>query len=57
MAQVIWVGEGNGSLLVRDQGLILQRQTSTYYAKELAQHAAIEIPRLAILADNEFDVR
>ena len=43
-------------LLVRDQGLILQGQTSTYYVKQLAQHAAIEITGLAILA-NEIEVR
>ena len=43
-------------LLWRDQGLILQGQTSTYYAKQLAQHAAMEITGLAILA-NEIEVR
>ncbi len=43
-------------LLVGDQGLILQGQTSTYYAKQLAQHAAIDITGLAILA-NEIEVR
>lgn len=42
-------------LLVGDQGLILQGQTSTYYAKQLAQHAAMEITGLAILA-NEIEV-
>ena len=43
-------------LLVRDQGLMLQGQTSTYYAKQLAQHAAIEIAGFPILA-NEIEVR
>ena len=43
-------------LLVGDQGLILQGQTSTYYAKQLAQHAAMEITGLTILA-NEIEVR
>ena len=43
-------------LLVGGQGLTLQGQTSTYYAKQLAQHAAIEITGLAILA-NEIEVR
>jgi hypothetical protein len=35
-------------LMVWDQGLILQGQTSTYYAKQLAQHATIETTALAI---------
>jgi hypothetical protein len=43
-------------LLVRDQGLILQGQTSTYHIKQLAQHAAVEITGLEILA-NEIEVR
>jgi hypothetical protein len=43
-------------LLVRDQGLILQGQTSTYHIKQLAQHAALEITGLAIRA-NEIEVR
>lgn len=42
-------------LLVREHGLILQGQTTTYYAKQLAQHAAIEITGLPILA-NEIEV-
>jgi hypothetical protein len=46
----------NLRLLIREQGLILQGQTSTYYAKQLAQHAAIEISGLLILA-NEIEVR
>ncbi len=43
-------------LLVQDHGLILQGQASTYYAKQLAQHAALEITGLAILA-NDIEVR
>jgi len=43
-------------LLVRDQSLILQGWTSTYHVKQLAQHAAIEISGLTILA-NEIEVR
>ncbi|MBA4020679.1 MAG: hypothetical protein C0483_26260 [Pirellula sp.] len=43
-------------LVVRDQGLILQGRTSTYHVKQLAQHAAIEITGLTILA-NEIEVR
>ncbi len=46
----------NLRLLVQEHGLILQGLTSTYYAKQLAQHAAIEITGLAILA-NEIEVR
>ncbi|OYW25179.1 MAG: hypothetical protein B7Z55_00040 [Planctomycetales bacterium 12-60-4] len=46
----------NLRLLVGDQGLILQGQSSTYYAKQLAQHTAMEITGLAILA-NEIEVR
>lgn len=43
-------------LLVREQGIILQGQTSTFYAKQMAQHVAVEITGLAILA-NEIEVR
>lgn len=43
-------------LLVGDQGLILQGQSSTYYVKQLAQHAARDITGLTILA-NEIEVR
>ena len=39
-------------LVALDQGLILQGQTSTYYAKQLAQHAAMEVSGLPILANN-----
>ena len=43
-------------LVALDQGLILQGQTSTYYAKQLAQHAAMEVSGLPILA-NDIEVR
>ena len=43
-------------LSVQDDGLILQGRTSTYYAKQLAQHAAMEVSGLPILA-NEIEVR
>ena len=39
-------------LSLHDEGLILQGQTSTYYAKQLAQHAAMEVSGLPILANN-----
>jgi hypothetical protein len=42
-------------LLVRDQGLVLQGQAHTYYAKQLAQHAVMEMLRLVIRA-NEIEV-
>lgn len=42
-------------LLVQELGIILQGQTSTYYAKQMAQHAAVEITGLTILA-NEIEV-
>lgn len=43
-------------LSMQDHGLILQGWTSTYHVKQLAQHAAIEITGLTILA-NEIEVR
>lgn len=43
-------------LLVRDQGLVLRGLTSTYYAKQLAQHAVMEVTGMLILA-NEIEVR
>lgn len=38
------------------QGLVLQGQSSTHYAKQLAQHAAMEVSGLPILA-NDIEVR
>jgi hypothetical protein len=42
--------------LVRvDRGLILQGRSHTYYAKQLAQHAVLEMTRVPIVA-NEIEV-
>lgn len=43
-------------VLLRDNGLVLRGYTQTYYAKQLAQHAAAEITGLPIHA-NEIEVR
>ncbi len=43
-------------VVVRDDGLILQGRALTYHAKQLAQHAAMEVGRLPILA-NDIEVR
>jgi len=43
-------------ILVQEQGLVLQGCVSTYYAKQLAQHAAMEVSGLPILA-NEIEVQ
>lgn len=43
-------------VLVQEQGLVLQGCAPTYYAKQLAQHAAMEVTRLPILA-NEIEVQ
>jgi outer membrane biogenesis lipoprotein LolB len=40
---------------VRDTGVVLYGQATTYYAKQLAQHAAMEITGLPVLA-NEIEV-
>jgi hypothetical protein len=45
----------NFRLVVRGCGLVLTGQASTYYAKQLAQHAVMEATALPILA-NEIDV-
>ena len=42
-------------VLFRDNGLVLQGHTQTYYAKQLAQHAAMELASAPILA-NEIEV-
>ncbi len=39
-------------LVVRDDGVILQGRASTYHAKQLAQHAAMEMAGMRILANN-----
>jgi hypothetical protein len=43
-------------VLVHEQGLILQGCAATYYAKQLAQHAGMEVTGLPLLA-NEIEVR
>jgi hypothetical protein len=43
-------------VVARPTGLILQGRTATYHAKQLAQHAAMELATLPILA-NEIEVR
>ena len=43
-------------LVVRPAGVILQGRAATYHAKQLAQHAAMELVGLPILA-NDIEVR
>ena len=45
----------NLRLVVRDNGLILRGRAHTYYAKQLAQHAVMELTWLPIQA-NEIEV-
>ena len=42
-------------VIVLPDGLILQGRTSTYHAKQIAQHTAMEVADMAILA-NEIEV-
>jgi hypothetical protein len=42
----------NLRILVRPMGLILQGRAQTYHAKQLAQHAAMELATLPILAND-----
>ena len=42
-------------IIVRHDGVILQGLTSTYYAKQLAQHAAMDLADLPLVA-NEIEV-
>ncbi|HLN31800.1 MAG TPA: hypothetical protein VK395_28940 [Gemmataceae bacterium] len=42
-------------IIVRHDGVILQGRATTYHAKQLAQHAAMELGELPILA-NEIEV-
>ncbi len=44
------------SVLVRPEGIVLQGRTATYHAKQLAQHAAMELCPLPILI-NDIEVR
>ena len=39
-------------VLVRQDGVILQGRAGTYHAKQLAQHAAMELSALPILAND-----
>jgi len=39
-------------VLVRPAGIILQGRATTYHAKQLAQHAAMELATLPILAND-----
>lgn len=41
---------------IRDEGLVLEGQATTYYAKQLAQHAAMEISE-TIVSANDIEVR
>jgi hypothetical protein len=43
-------------LLIRREGLVLQGHTNTYHAKQLAQHAVMELADRPILS-NEIEVR
>jgi hypothetical protein len=43
-------------VIIRPEGVILQGRSSTYHAKQLAQHAAMELGNLPILA-NAIEVR
>jgi len=40
---------------IEDDGVVLYGQATTYYAKQLAQHAAMEITGLLVIA-NEIEV-
>ncbi|HMC64610.1 MAG TPA: hypothetical protein VKI65_06700 [Gemmataceae bacterium] len=39
-------------VVIRPEGMILRGRTSTYHAKQLAQHAAMELGGLPILAND-----
>ena len=39
-------------VLLLPEGLILQGRTATYHAKQVAQHAAMELAELPILAND-----
>jgi hypothetical protein len=43
-------------VIIRHDGIILQGRAATYHAKQLAQHAAMELAELPILA-NDIEVR
>jgi hypothetical protein len=39
-------------VIVREDGMILQGRALSFYAKQLAQHAAMELAEIPILANN-----
>lgn len=43
-------------VIVRDEGVILQGRAGTYFAKQLAQHAVMELADVPVLS-NDIDVR
>jgi len=43
-------------IVMRDNGIILKGHAATYHAKQLAQHAAMELANVPILA-NDIEVR
>lgn len=42
-------------IVLQQAGLVLRGRTETYYAKQVAQHAVMELSRMPILA-NEIEV-
>jgi hypothetical protein len=46
----------NLRVVVRQDGIILQGRTHTYHAKQLAQHAAMELGTLPIIS-NDIEVQ
>lgn len=46
----------NLRVLIQDERVVLRGETDTYYAKQLAQHAVLDVTGLPILA-NEIEVR
>jgi acetoacetate decarboxylase len=42
-------------VLIQNEGVVLRGQTTTYYAKQLVQHAVMDVTNLPILA-NEIEV-
>jgi hypothetical protein len=45
----------NFRLVVKDEGLILTGRSLSYYAKQLAQHAVMEVTAIPIVS-NEIEV-
>lgn len=43
-------------VLIQEQGLVLQGRVSTFYAKQLVQHAAMEVGGHSVLA-NDIEVQ